>query len=67
MFGEAQLEEGLDHQSWWFHSSVQALRAGGAGVNPSKGQPVWLCWDLEPAADVLLGSGCFPLESGNHH
>lgn len=27
---------------------------GAAGVNTSEGQQVWLCWDLEPAADVLL-------------
>lgn len=36
------------------------VRAGGAGVNISKGQQVWLHWDL--AADVLLSSGCLPLE-----
>lgn len=30
----------------------------------SKGQPVGLCWGLEPAADVLLCSGCFPMAGG---
>ena len=71
MLGEAQLGEGFGVQRWCFHGRVRALQTGDAGVNISKGQQVWLCWDLEPAADVLLRSGCFPLEGGggggNHH
>lgn len=43
---------------------IPAQLAGGSGVNISKGQQVWLCWDLEPAADVVLCSGCFLLEWG---
>lgn len=42
---------------------------GGAGVNSSEGQPVWLCWDLEPAADVLLWmlpAGKGAAQGGNH-
>lgn len=68
---QTQLEESFGVQRWCFHGRVRALRAGGAGVNISKGQQVWLCWDLEPAADVLLSSGRFPLEGGSgggdHH
>lgn len=51
---------------------VLALRSGspgGAGVNTSEGQQVWLCWDLEPAADVLLWmlpAGMGAVEGGNH-
>lgn len=43
---------------------------GAAGVNTSEGQQVWLCWDLEPAADVLLWmlpAGMGAVEGGNHH
>lgn len=43
---------------------------GDAGVKSSEGQQVWLCWDLEPAADVLLWmlpAGKGAVEGGNHH
>lgn len=43
---------------------------GGAGVNSSEGQQVWLCWDLEPAADVqlwMLPAGMGAVEGGNRH
>lgn len=33
---------------------LRSRSPGGAGVNSREGQQVWLCWDLEPAADVLL-------------
>lgn len=33
-------------------SEVAALAV--QGLITSEGQQVWLCWDLEPAADVLL-------------
>lgn len=61
MSGEAQREEGFVFRS---------RSPGGAGVNTSEGQQVWLCWDLEPAADVLLWmlpAGTGAVEGGNHH
>lgn len=48
---------------------LRSRSPGGAGVNTSQGQPVWLCWDFQPAADVLLwmlpagmGGGKSPLK-----
>lgn len=70
--------EGFSVQSWGGLSQQRpspagwpAQHAGGAGVNISKGQQVWLCWDLEPAADVLpaLDASCWrgAVEGGNRH
>lgn len=56
MLGAAQLEEG-------FVLSQEPRRLEAQGLN-QRGAGAWLCWDLEPAADVLGGSGCFPLEGG---
>lgn len=57
MLGAAQLEEGFGVQRWFRgRLAAQGLNQRGAGA--------WLCWDLEPAADVLGGSGCLPLEGG---
>lgn len=65
MLGDTQLEKGFGIGGGAFMQCMSPAQfAGGAGVNISKGQQVWLCWDLEPAADVLLCSGCFLLERG---